>query len=112
MKCEVKSVTSAVKAVKELVDRVVSETVGARLSIHLQTKLYCNLLNPEENQKAGSIQNTISDRFGYKEVNSITVALFAIEAWSECDPTSVVAWDNMGLGALPLTSEARGRQVS
>jgi len=57
----VKSVTSAVKAVKEPVDRFVSETVGARPSIHLQTKLYFNLLNPEENQKADSIQNTISD---------------------------------------------------
>ena len=26
---------------------------------------------------------------------------------SVSDPTSVVAWDKMGLGALPLTSEAR-----
>ena len=65
---------------REPVDRFVSETVGARLLIHLQTQLYWNLLNPEENQKAGSIQNTISDRFGFREVNSITVALFTIEA--------------------------------
>ena len=65
---------------KKTLDWFVSETVGARLSIHLQTKLYCNLLNPEENQKAGSIQNTTSDRFGYKEVKSVTVAPFTIEA--------------------------------